>query len=268
MIKKIIFKFILLNNYIKHHLTHLKFNILNLRLYNNLSKKYSFWNLNLDTFLISIILSILFFTFIYYIIKNTIYKKKPSKLEIFLDIIISFIYINMLEIYGKKNKFVFSLAFSTFTWIFINNLIGIMPIDIFPYILYKIFNLKYFLFIPSGDINFTFAIAITTLVLIFIYKIYNIKILIKKNLLFPFNTKILLPFNILLEIINYLSKILSLSLRLFGNMYSGEIIFILIYFVIPLWIQWLFVIPLMILHIFISFLQAFIFMALTIIYIS
>ncbi len=269
MIKNFFLKFILFNNYINHHLTHLRLDLINFKLLNNSYNKYSFWNLNLDTFLISIFLSILFFIFIKYSI-NIKNKYKLNMINLLLEIIILFVYQNVIDIYGKKNKFVFSLAFSTFTWILITSLIGILPVDIIPYIVYKIFNWKYFIIVPSSDINFTFSISITTLFLIFLYKLYTLDYInIINNILYhPFNNKFLIPLNIILEIINYFSKIISLSLRLLGNIYSGEIIFILSYFFIPLWLQWIFTIPLIFLHILISFLQSFIFMILTIIYIS
>ncbi len=271
MIKNFFLKYILYPNYIKHHLTHLKFDIFNFSILNNLNNyKYSFWILNLDSFLISLLLIIFFLFFFKYSINKIKYKKIPNKIQILLDIIILFVYNNVINIYGKKNKFVFSLSFSVFTLTLIMNLMGLFPIDFLPYIIKNIFNLNYFNYIPSSDINVTLSISLSVLILIFIYKFmkFGFSFIIKDFFLYPFNNKWLILFNILLEIINIFSKILSLSLRLFGNIYSGEIIFILIYFLIPLWLQWLFIIPLMNLHILISFLQSFIFMILTLIYIS
>ncbi len=270
MIKNIIFSFFSKKNYIKNHLTHLKFNLLKFKLLDSLNNnKYSFWNLNLDSFIVSIILLFLIILYIFYSLKNIKNNKVPSKLSIFLDVVILFVYYNVKEISKKKNKNIFSLAFSVFTWIFLVNIVSIFPIDILPYLIKKIFKWKYFLISPSADINFTFSISFTVLIYILIYKLINLgfKKIFYNFIYHPFNNSYLIFANILLQSIDIIAKLLSLSLRLFGNMYSGEIIFILIYFVVPLWLQWMFAIPLMFFHLLVSFLQSFIFMILTLIYI-
>ncbi len=271
MIKKIFFKFIIIHDYIKHHLSHFRINILNFKIVNDLNyKKYSFWILNLDSFIISFLLLII----LIFLIKKTIdsikYKKILSKKQIFLDIIIYFVYKNVIYIYGEKNKFVFSLSFSIFTWILVNNLLGLFPIDILPYLLNVFFSINNFSIVPTSDLNVTLSISIVSLFLIFLYKFrkFGFKYFIKNFFFHPFKNIFLIPINVFIETINLFSKILSLSLRLFGNIYSGEIIFMLVYFIIPMWIQWLIIIPLMILHSLISFLQSFIFMILILIYIS
>ncbi len=271
MIKKIFFKFIIINNYINHHLSHFKMNILNFKIINDLNyKKYSFWILNLDSFIISVFLLIILIFFIKSIIDSVKYKKNLNKKQVFLDIIINFVYKNVINIYGKKNKFVFSLSFSIFTWILANNLLGLFPIDVLPYLLNVFFSINNFSFVPTSDLNVTLSISIVSLILIFLYKLkkFGFKYYIENFFFHPFKNIFLIPINIFIETVNLFSKILSLSLRLFGNIYSGEIIFMLVYFIIPMWIQWFIIIPLMMLHSLISFLQSFIFMILILIYIS
>ncbi len=268
---KFFLNFKLPSNYIKHHLKHLCFNILNFRLIkNNLYYKNSFLNFNIDSFLVSFLLAVFFLFITKYFLFKVKYNRLPNKIQIFFELIILLILNNVKKIFGKKDKYVFALAFTVFTWIFIMNLMSLIPIDLFPFFLKKFFNINYFINVPTSDINITTSISFCVLLYIFLYKIINNGFLnILKNFFFhPFNNKFYIIFNIILEIINIFSKLLSLSLRLFGNIYSGEIIFILLSFIIPWWLQWLLILPWFLLHIFISFLQSFIFMILTIIYIS
>ncbi len=268
MIKKIIFNFINNNNYIKHHLEHLKFDLINFKILNNLNS-YSFWTINLDTFLTSIFLMSLLIMILSYLIITSKKNKFPNKIHILFEILILFIYNNVLNIYKKKDKFIFSLSFCIFTWIFCINLLGLIPIDLFPFIIKKIFYLERFLIVLSSDINVTSSISFIVILCSLIYKYNKLGFLnFLNNFLFsPFENYLFIPINIIFEIINIFSKLLSLSLRLFGNIYSGEIIFILIYFIIPIWGQLFLAIPIMFLHLLISFLQSFIFMILTLIYI-
>ncbi len=264
------FKNNLPRNYIIHHLTHLRFDLLNFKLLDNLHYKYNFWVINLDSIISSIIIAVFFLFYIKYNLSNVRYNTILSKFQILNELIINFVLTYTKDIFGKINKFVFSLAFSVFSWISLMNLIGLLPIDFVPYIINKLFKVKYFIFVPSSDINITSSMSLSVLMLIFLYKIKNNNFLsiLKKFFFHPFNSYLLIPINIILETVNFLSKIMSLSLRLFGNIYSGEIISILLTFFIPWWLQWIIIIPFNILHFIVSFLQSFIFMVLTLIYIS
>ena len=90
----------------------------------------------------------------------------------------------------------------------------------------------------------------------------------KEYTLHPFNHWIFIPVNLVLELVTLLSKPVSLGLRLFGNMYAGELIFVLIAAMIPWWYQWMLSLPWALFHILIITLQAFIFMILTIVYLA
>ncbi len=269
MIKNIFLKFNLPSNYIVNHLNHLQFNLIKFKFLNNLNNKYSFWNLNVDSLLISFLIGFLFLIIIKYNINYIKYNKPFNKIQILIDILILFVYKNMMNIYGKKNKFVFSLSFTVFTWILFMNLMGLFPVDLLHYVFYLLFKTKVFFLIPSSDLNITSSMSICVFICIMMYKLYtfNFKKIFKEILYFPFNYNLCIPFNIILELINFFSKILSLSLRLFGNIYSGEIIFLLVYYIVPWWLQLFIIFPLTLLHILISFLQSFIFMILTLIYI-
>ncbi len=254
-------------NNINNHLKHLCFNIIYLKLLNN-NYIDSFYNINIDSIIISFLLSIIILFVFKYYLSNVKYNELPNKLQIFLELILLFVLNNVKKIIGKKDKYIFIISFVVFTLIFSMNLMGLLPINLIYYLFKNFFKINYFKFVPSSDINITLSISFCVLLYIFIYKIIKKGFLnmLKDIFFYPFNNKFFIFLNFFLEIINIFSKLLSLSLRLFGNIYSGEIIFILLLFLIPWWLQWILVFPWFLLHIFISFLQSFIFMILTIIY--
>ncbi len=253
-------------NYIQHHLKHLQINI-----FSNIGYFSEYGLINIDTILISFLISVIFLWFLKYNINIVLYNKLPNKLQIFFEILIYFIYKNTIDIYKKKDRVVFTLAFTVFTWILLMNLMSLIPVDIVPNIIFYLWGYRNFLIVPTSDINITFALSFFVIILIYGYKFihykYNVHIF-RNFYLFPVRTVIRIFFHLISEIINICSKFLSLSLRLFGNIYSGEIIFIILYGLIPWWGQLFIVIPWMIFHFFVSFLQAFIFMILVLIYIS
>ncbi len=270
MIKNLVINFAISSNYITHHLKHLVINLINFKLLNNINNysNIKFLTVNVDSFLISIWLAFIFLYIFKYFLSTLKYNQIPNKVQLLFELIIVFVLENVKNIIGKKDKYIFSLAFTVFTWILIMNLMSLIPIDIIPILLNFFINIYSFRVVATSDINVTSSLAFSSLLYVFIYKIfrngfYN---LIYNFLFHPFNNKYCIILNIILEFINICSKFLSLSLRLFGNMYSGEIIFILLSFIIPWWLQWLIIFPWFMLHIFISFLQSFIFMILVIIY--
>jgi hypothetical protein len=134
----------------------------------------------------------------------------------------------------------------------------------------KKLGIPYFRVVPSADVNVTLSMAVCVFLLIFAFSFKNIGVtgFLKSLTLHPFNHWAFIPVNFLLEGVSLLSKPISLGLRLFGNMYAGEMIFILIA-LLPLWyIQWVLNVPWALFHILIVTLQAFIFMVLTIVYLS
>lgn len=150
------------------------------------------------------------------------------------------------------------------------NLMDLIPIDFIPFIFEKIFQLPAMRIVPSADINITLSMSFGVFVLILFYmiKIKGFINFLKELTLQPFNHPVFFIFNFILEFVSLLSKPISLGLRLFGNMYAGEMIFILIAGLIPWWSQFFLNVPWAIFHILIISLQAFIFMVLTIVYLS
>jgi F-type H+-transporting ATPase subunit a len=146
----------------------------------------------------------------------------------------------------------------------------LLPIDLLPYLGEHVFDLPALRIVPSADVNITLSMSLGVFVLILFYSLRSKGTVgfIRELALQPFNHPCLIPFNLLLEGVSLLSKPLSLGLRLFGNMYAGELVFILIAALLPCWNQWTLSVPWAIFHILVIALQAFIFMTLTIVYLS
>lgn len=254
--------------YIRHHLYNLQFDLRSFSWVNS-DNMSSFWTLNLDSIVFSGLLCIIFLW-----IGNRVAKyatlHTPNKLQVFTELIILFVDKNVKDIFHRKNKLIAPLSMTVFIWIFLMNAMDLLPLDIIPYIAFHGLGIAYVRIVPSSDINITLAMALSVFFLALYYNIYvnGIGGFVKKLIYHPFSHPIFIPINFILEVINLLSRPLSLSLRLFGNMYAGELIFILISGLLPWWFQWILSVPWAIFHILIVALQAFIFMILTVIYLS
>lgn len=248
------------SQYISHHLEHLT---LNLKTF-SLGDGGGFWTLNLDTMLVSVIVGILVFTVLR--IAATRAAEIPGKLQNFAEMLIESIDNTVHEIFHHKSTFIPSLALTIFVWIFAMNAMDLLPVDFLPRVL-GVFGVPYFKSVPTADPNATFAMSFAVFFLIIFYNVRAKKHrLLKEMLTFPFGPY-LFPVNFVFRLIEECVKPISLALRLFGNMFAGELIFILIA-IMPWWAQ---IIPgsgWAIFHILIITLQAFLFMMLTIIYLS
>lgn len=246
--------------YIQHHLEHLT---LNLKTF-TLGEGGGFWTLNLDTMLVSVIIGIVVFGSMSIAASRA--KEIPGKFQNMVELVIGFIDQTVHEIFHHKSTFLPSLALTIFLWIFFMNAMDLLPVDFLPRILH-IFGVPYFKSVPTADPNATFAMSITVFALIIFSNLRAKKHrVIKEMLVFPFGPY-LFPINFVFRIIEECVKPISLALRLFGNMFAGELIFILIA-ILPWWAQWPPGAIWAIFHILIITLQAFLFMMLTVIYIS
>ncbi|BBI01020.1 F0F1-type ATP synthase, subunit a [Buchnera aphidicola (Nipponaphis monzeni)] len=256
-------------NYISHHLKHLQIDMRSLQLVDYKENVNNFWYLNIDSIFFSIVLGILFLG-TFYMFTQTITVEEPNKLQISIELITSFIKNNIQEIYKGKNQLLAPLSFTIFIWVFLMNCMDLIPVDLFPFIAQKIFGYSNIRIVPSADINITFSLSIGILFLILYYGFKNkgMKGFLKEFISHPFKHPLFCIVNFILESVNLLSKPVSLGLRLFGNMYAGEIVFVLISGFVPWWLQWLLSVPWAIFHILVIFLQAFIFMMLTVVYLS
>jgi F-type H+-transporting ATPase subunit a len=247
--------------YIQHHLEHLTLNLKTM----TIGDGGGFWSLNLDTLIVSVILGLVVFGGLSLIAARM--KEIPTGAQNAAEIVIDFVNNAVHEIFHHKSTFIPALALTIFLWVFAMNAMDLLPIDLIPGALSH-FGIEHFKAVPTADPNATFAMSITVFALI-IY--FNIKAkkhkLIKEMFVFPFGIW-LFPVNIAFRLVEECVKPLSLALRLFGNMFAGELIFILIAVMPWTWAQvppgliW------SIFHILIITLQAFLFMMLTIIYLS
>lgn len=259
--------------YISHHLTNLQMDLSTFSLVHAndpfYAKNNSFWIVNIDSLFISTILG-MSFLFLFQKIAKKATSGVPTSFQLAIEIVISFVNKNIKDNYRKDSKLIAPLSLTVFIWIFLLNFMDLLPIDLFPLLGKTILGLPAMRIVPSADINITCSMALGVFFITIFYSIRQkgVSGFFKSIFFQPFQHWVFIPVNFLFESVNILSKPISLSLRLFGNMYAGELIFILIAGVIPWWAQWIFSVPWALFHILIIFLQAFIFMLLTIIYIS
>jgi F-type H+-transporting ATPase subunit a len=246
--------------YIQHHLEHLT---LNLKTF-TIGEGGGFWTLNLDTMIVSIAIGIIVFGTLVFIANRM--REIPGKMQSIVEMAYEFVDKSVHEIFHHKTTFIPALALTIFLWVFFMNAMDLLPVDLLPRIL-GAFGVPYFKTVPTADPNMTFAMSLSVFFLIIMYNIRVKKFkLLKEMLTVPFGPW-LFPVNFVFRIIEECVKPLSLSLRLFGNMFAGELIFILIA-IMPFWIQWAPGGIWAVFHILVITLQAFLFMMLTIIYLS
>lgn len=228
-----------------------------------------FWSINIDSIIFSITLGFTFLMIFHKVAKHAT-SSIPDKLQTAVELVVRFVDINVRDMYHGKSKVIAPLSLTIFVWVFLMNLMDLLPIDLLPIINGYYFGLPALRTVPTADVNITIAMALAVFILNLFYsiKIKGIRGFIKGLTMHPFNHPLFIPINLILEGVSLLSKPVSLGLRLFGNMYAGEIIFILIAGLLPWWAQWVLSLPWAIFHIFIITLQAFIFMVLTIVYLS
>lgn len=249
-----------ISDIITHHLT-------------NLTSGEGFWNINIDSMIMSWLLGVFFLT-LFWLVAKSVTTGVPGRLQNFVEVIIKFIDDNVRESFHGVNKIVAPMALTIFVWVFLWNLMDLVPVDLVPSIM-KLFGVEYFKIVPSTDMNSTFGLALGVIIAVIGAAIYTHGLggYGKGLLTHPFEAEstpmkiaLLLP-NLALNIVETLAKPLSLGLRLYGNLYAGELIFILIS-LLPFYIQWVLGVPWAIFHILVITLQAFIFMILSIVYLS
>jgi len=264
-------------HYIEHHLTNLTFGHhpehgLGFAHSAGEAAEMGFWAVNVDTMFFAILLGGLFLWF-FKKVADKVTSGVPGPAQNFVESVIEFVEENVRGSFTGKNALVAPLALTVFVWIFLMNLMDLLPVDLIPWIA-GLIGIPFLKIVPTTDPNATFGMSLTVFVLIIFYSI-KIKGLggFAGELAFQPFGKWGLPANLVLEGINLLSKPLSLSLRLFGNLYAGEMIFILIalmygHGIIMTLSGGLLHLAWAIFHILIITLQAFIFMVLTIVYLD
>jgi F-type H+-transporting ATPase subunit a len=226
-----------------------------------------FMAIHVDTLGWSIAMGILFLG-LFRFVANRVTEGTPSGLQNLIEMTFEFVQGIVRDVFHGKNPLIAPLALTIFVWILLMNILKLIPIDYIPSIAHAL-GLEYFKIVPTTDPNATFGMSIGVFLLILFYsfKVKGVSGFSKELAFNPFNHWIMIPFNLLLEILALIIKPISLALRLFGNMYAGEVVFILIA-LLPLWIQWTLNVPWAIFHILVIPLQAFIFTVLTVVYLS
>lgn len=226
-----------------------------------------FMAIHVDTLGWSIAMGILFLG-LFRFVANRVTEGTPSGLQNLIEMTFEFVQGIVRDVFHGKNPLIAPLALTIFVWILLMNILKLIPIDYIPSIAHAL-GLEYFKIVPTTDPNATFGMSIGVFLLILFYsfKVKGVGGFTKELAFNPFNHWIMIPFNLLLEILALIIKPISLALRLFGNMYAGEVVFILIA-LLPLWIQWTLNVPWAIFHILVIPLQAFIFTVLTVVYLS
>jgi F-type H+-transporting ATPase subunit a len=264
--------------YIRHHLQNLAFGqrpdgTWGLAHSVEEAQAMGFWSLHLDTLGVSIVLGVLFL----YLFRKAAARATagvPGPWQNFVEWVVEFIDTSVRGSFsGGRNRLIAPLSLTIFIWIFLLNLMDLVPIDWVPGLMSAL-GLPYFKLVPTTDPNATFgmSIAVFLLVLYYSFKIKGVGGFAAELSLHPFG-KWGMPANLFLEVINLIAKPVSLALRLFGNLYAGEMIFILIALLFSAGIGWGVMAGFLqlgwaIFHILIITLQAFIFMTLTIVYLD
>ncbi|ALM92531.1 MULTISPECIES: F0F1 ATP synthase subunit A [Alteromonas] len=264
------------SEYIKHHLTNATMcSTDNGIAFNKACSDAGFWAWHVDTLAWSIGLGILFLV-VFRSVASKATTGVPGKMQAFVELVIEFVDDNVKSTFHGRSALIAPLALTIFVWVLLMNLMDLVPVDLIPWVAGLVgqhaFGMDphdvYMKAVPTTDLNLTFALASGVFILILFYsiKMKGISGFAKELTMQPFGHPVFIPVNFILESVTLLARPLSLALRLFGNLYASELIFILIatigYFQLPLHFMWA------VFHILVLPLQAFIFMMLTIVYLS
>jgi len=225
-----------------------------------------FYALNVDSMFFALALGLLL-TVVFRRVAKRATTGVPGRLQTAIEMVVGFVDQSVRETFHGRSNLIAPLALTLFMWVFLMNLMDLVPVDWLPWAAGAV-GVPYLKVVPTTDVNITFAMAISVFILTLFYsvKIKGIGGFAKELTLTPFNHWAAIPFNFVLEGVSLLAKPVSLSLRLFGNLYAGELIFLLIALLgiwqLPLHFAWA------VFHVLIIVLQAFIFMMLTIVYLS
>jgi len=261
------------NEYIGHHLQNLTLKI----------GDSPFWTVHLDTLIVSGIVGLVVFGLLWFAARHATVGK-PSRLQAFAEIVLEMVETQVKDTFHAESNLITPLAITIFIWVFCMNALDLIPVDFIPRAV-EHFGVPHFKPVPTTDPNATFAMSITVFLLIFVFnvKYKGVGGFLHEVFTVPFGPW-LAPINFVLRVIEEIARPVSLALRLFGNMFAGEVLFILLVLLAGAWhvtgvgsavtsglamlghislsIGW------GIFHILIVTLQAFIFMMLTIVYLS
>jgi F-type H+-transporting ATPase subunit a len=252
--------------YIVHHLQ-------------NLQVGEGFWTFNVDSLFFSITLGLLFIVS-FYLAARKATAGVPGRFQLFMEVLVDFVDSQVRDTFHGTSKLIAPLALTIFCWILLMNVMDVVPVDLFPVLAHQ-GGIEYMKVVPTTDLNITLGMSLTVFLIVMFYsfKIKGFGGFTWELLTHPFG-KWMMPFNLLLNLIEHFARPVSLALRLYGNLYAGEVIFLLLAvlggsFAITsaaglggAFGQILFGTAWALFHILVIPLQAFIFMVLTIVYLS
>ncbi len=252
--------------YISHHLAHE-------------TVGQGFWTWNVDSLFMSIMLGVVTIAMFYSVARKAT-PGVPGRWQAFVEMIVEFIDTTVKEVFHLDRSFLAPLALTIFVWVFLMNAMDLLPVDV-PGAIAGWFGFHHWRAVPTADLNTTFAMSLTVFFLVIFYSIKakGAGGYVHELFTAPFGAHPLLWIpNLLLNVVELLSKPVSLAMRLFGNMYAGELVFMLIALLGASWAgftiasstsmlgHFLMGAGWAIFHILIITLQAFIFMVLTVVY--
>jgi F-type H+-transporting ATPase subunit a len=268
------------NEYILHHLTFLS------------NKEpngiVDFSVIHWDSVFFSVVLAILF-AGSFYLAARKASTGVPGKFQNFIELLVEKVNEQVADAFKGSSRLIAPLGLTIFCWVLLFNAMDVLPVDLLPAAAHQA-GFEHLKVVPSTDLNVTFALSLTVFLLIIYYsiKMKGLGGFIGEFTLQPFSARnpllkaLLVPANLLLEVVPFIARPISLSLRLYGNLFAGEMIFLLLAALSLAGMQqlhhvsgWLFLIVQFVLalvwaifHLLVITLQAFIFMVLTIVYLA
>ena len=209
------------SEYIQHHLTFFQKPV----------GDGGFWTINVDSVVTAILLGVVGLGFLWWVVRGAT-SGVPNKRQAFVELLFDFIDEQVKGVFhhGDRNRFIAPLALTVFVWVVLMNAMDFLPADWVALGTHAVSE-HGFRIVPTADVNTTFALALTVWVLMigFAISAKGLGGWIHELFCAPFGANPLLwPANFLFNLVEYVSKPLSHSLRLFGNMYAGEILFLLL----------------------------------------
>ena len=202
------------NEYISHHLL-------------NLQHGEGFWTFNVDSIFFAVSLGLIFVVSFFFAARKAT-AGVPGRFQLFIEVLIDFIDTQVRDSFHGTSKLIAPLALTIFCWILLMNFMDVVPVDLLPVIGHKA-GLEHLKVVPTTDLNITLGMSLTVFLLVMFYsfKIKGFRGFGWELLTHPFG-KWMMPFNLLLNLIEHVARPVSLALRLFGNLYAGEVIFLLL----------------------------------------
>lgn len=258
------------SGYVTHHLQHLQLNLKTMQF----NGDAGFYTLNLDTMFFSLLLGALIFILLYSAARKAS-AGVPNKIQNLVEIFFEFADNTVKDIFHKRERFVGAIALVLALWIFSMNFMDLIPVDLLP-LTASLMGVHYLRVVPTADVNTTFALSLSIFVLVILYNFLHKGIVgvAKEFTTTPFSfdniiLKVLfIPINLPIKLVEEVVKPVSLSLRLYGNLFAGELIFILIAALLPFYIAFVPTFLWAVLHILVISVQTYIFMMLSIVYLN